>query len=263
MSVIPGPLALATKNWPLILIGIAGAIIGNMTAIGGGLVFMPVLMFVYHVDPVSSLKLAFVTQAVGMSSGAVGWLQRKEVPVELLRWTVPALAIGIAVSLLFVHPQPLVVKGLFGMVSILVGLLTIITINRNGRFDTLPGSALVPVFIFALLGGVLTSWVAIGAGEIIAAFCMIAYGMNANRAIGLGVVLLAINSLLLAVLHSVHFGGVPWEMALFTMLGALWGGRLGPFIARWAPVRTLKQTFAGIAILDGLLILANWLWLSR
>ena len=37
----PTPGALAAKNWPLVLIGVAGATIGNLTAIGGGLVFVP------------------------------------------------------------------------------------------------------------------------------------------------------------------------------------------------------------------------------
>lgn len=224
---------------------------------------MPVLMFVYHIDPVSSLKLTFVTQAVGMSSGATGWLQRKEVPVELLKWTVPALVLGTVVSTFFVHPEPLLVKGLFGVVSTLTGLLVIATLGRDGRLEALPGTALAPIFLVALFGGMISGWVAIGAGEIIAACCMIAYGMNANKAIGLGVVLLAINSLLLATVHSLYFGGVPWDMALFTILGVLWGGRLGSFVARETSVRNLKKIFAVIAILDGLLIIIHWLWGSR
>lgn len=100
------PLVLAAKNWPLILVGVAGAAIGNMTAIGGGLVFIPVMMFLYHTDPLTALKLSFVTQAVGMTSGASGWIQRNEVPVELLKWTIPGLILGTAVSVFSIHPHP-------------------------------------------------------------------------------------------------------------------------------------------------------------
>ncbi|MFZ2170491.1 MAG: hypothetical protein WAW61_12735, partial [Methylococcaceae bacterium] len=75
-----------------------------------------------------------------------------------------------------------------------------------------------------------------------------------NRAIGLGVVLLSINSILLAFIHGFYFGGVPWELAAFTMLGVLWGGRLGPFLAQWISMRTTKKVFAFIALLDGLVI---------
>jgi uncharacterized membrane protein YfcA len=252
--VFPDPLGLAASNWPLIIVGLFGAFIGNVTAIGGGIVFIPVLMFVYNVDPVSALKLAFVTQAVGMTSGASGWLRRGEVPLSLLKWTVPSLIVGAAISTFLIHPQPMLVKGLFGPIAFIAGLLTLITLDRKGVRMELPANAFVPVMLISLVGGLITGWVAIGEGEIIAAFCMLAYGLNANRAIGLGVVLLSINSLLLAFIHSFYFGGVPWDLAVFTMLGVLWGGRLGPFLAQWISMRTTKKAFALIALLDGLVI---------
>lgn len=251
---MPDPLNLLARHWPIILVGIGGGFIGNMTAIGGGLVFIPVMIFVYHLDPVSSLKLAFVSQAVGMTSGAAGWLGRREVPLKLLRWTVPSLIIGTLISTFVFHPQPMTVKGLFGPVAAITGLLTLLTLNRKGTRDDLPQNAFIPVFLMSVLGGLITGWVAIGEGEIIAAFCMIAYGLTANKAVGLGVVLLSINSLLLATLHIFYFGGVPWEFAAFTMLGCMWGGRLGPFAAQWIPAKGVKRVFAWIALLDGLLI---------
>lgn len=250
----PNPIGLAASHWPLVIVGVLGAFIGNATAIGGGIVFIPVLMFAYQVDPVSALKLAFVTQAVGMTSGASGWLRRGEVPLPLLEWTVPALIIGTMMSTFLIHPQPMLVKGLFGPIAFLTGLLTLITLDRKGGRTELPAHARIPIALVSFIGGMITGWVAIGEGEIIAAFCMLAYGLNANRAIGLGVVLLSLNSLLLAFIHAFYYGGIPWDMAAFTMLGVLWGGRLGPFLAQWISPRTTKKGFAFIALLDGLMI---------
>ncbi len=250
----PAPGALAARNWPLVLVGFAGAVIGNVTAIGGGLVFVPVMIFVYALDPVSSLKLAFMSQAVGMTSGATGWLNRGEVPLRLLRWTVPTLILGALVSSFVIRPNPMLVKGLFGPVTIIAGLLTLYTLNRQGGLPDLPARANPAVAAVSFFGGLITGWVAIGEGEIVAAFCMIAYHLNANRALGLGVVLLSINSIFLALLHALHFGGVPWDMAIFTMLGTLWGGRMGPFVAQWFSLRTAKKIFAVIAVADGTLI---------
>lgn len=257
LLVFPDPLALFLKNWPLILVGVAGAFIGNMTAIGGGIVFIPVLMFAYKTDPVSALKLAFVSQSVGMTSGASGWLQRKEVPMPLLKWTIPSLILGACVSTFLIHPQPMLVKGMFGPISLLVGALTLITLNRKGHLDMLPQKAMWPVFIVSFIGGMVTGWVAIGEGEIIAAFCMLAYGLNANKSIGLGVVLLSVNSILLALAHGLFIGGVPWEMAAFIMLGTLWGGRLGPFVSQRIDSKNVKRIFAWIAMLDGLIVIGQ------
>ena len=250
----PHPLVLAARNWPLAFIGLAGAIIGNLTAIGGGLVFVPTMIFAYSANPVAALKLTFVTQAVGMTSGATGWLNRGEVPLRLLKWTVPPLIVGALVSSFLIRPNPLLVKGLFGPVTILAGLLTLYTLNRQGGEPDLPPRAGLPVAAVSFLGGLITGWVAIGEGEIVAAFCMLAYHLNANRALGLGVVLLAINSIFLALLHTFVFGGVPWEWAVFTMLGVLWGGRLGPFVAQWFSLKTAKKIFAVVAVLDGVIV---------
>jgi uncharacterized membrane protein YfcA len=249
------PLGLAAKNWPLVIVGLLGAFIGNVTAIGGGVVFIPVLMFAYKVDPVSALKLAFVTQAVGMSSGASGWLRRGEVPLSLLKWTVPPLIIGTMISTFLIHPKPMLIKGLFGPIAFVAGLLTLITVDRKGGVNQFPASARIPTLLVSLAGGMITSWVAIGEGEIVAAFCMLAYGLNANLSIGLGVVLLSLNSLLLAFIHIFFYGGIPWEMAAFTMLGVLWGGRLEPFLGQWLSLRTAKKIFAVIALLDGLVVI--------
>jgi uncharacterized membrane protein YfcA len=127
-------------------------------------------------------------------------------------------------------------------------------LDRKGGLPDLPPKANFWVALASLVGGIITGWVAIGEGEIVAAFCMLAFHLNANRALGLGVVLLSINSIFLALLHAFVFGGVPWQWAIFTMLGVLWGGRLGPFVAQWFSMRTAKKFFAAIAVLDGCLI---------
>ena len=250
----PAPGALAARNWPLVLIGIGGAIIGNFTAIGGGLVFVPAMIFAYNADPVAALKLAFLSQAVGMTSGASGWLARGEVPLRLLKWTVPTLMLGALVSSFLIRPSPALVKGLFGPIAIAAGVMTLYTLNRKEGLRDLPRSANLPLALVSLLGGMITGWVAIGEGEIVAAYCMLPKKLSVSRALGLGVVLLSVNSIFLALLHALYFGGVPWDMAIFTMLGTLWGGRMGPFLAQWFSVRAAKKIFGVIAVLDGTLI---------
>jgi uncharacterized membrane protein YfcA len=59
---------------------------------------------------------------------------------------------------------------------------------------------------------------------------------------------------MLGLLHAFVFKGVPWNMAFFLMLGTLWGGRMGPFVAQWFSLRTAKKIFAVVAVLDGTLI---------
>ena len=179
------------RNWPLVLVGLAGATLGNATAVGGGLVFIPVLIFGFGLGPVEALKLSLVSQSVGMTSGAFGWLRRGEVPLPApCRWRSRRSPPGALVSTFVVRPNALLVKGLFGPVSITVGLLTLYLLEhrsrgqRTCRARRCPGLAAV-----AFLGGMLTGWVAIGEGEVVAACLMLRHGLDPRRGIALGTVL--------------------------------------------------------------------------
>lgn len=257
------PAALAARNWPLVLVGVAGATLGNATAVGGGLVFIPALLFGFGLGPVEALKLALVSQSVGMTSGALGWLRRGAVPFGSLPVAVPMLAAGALVSTFVLRPNALLVKGLFGPVSIGVGFLTLYLLEHRARTLEVPRSALPGLGVVAFAGGMLTGWVAIGEGEVVAAYLMLRHGLDPQRGIALGTVLLSVNSMLLGGLHAFVIGGVPWEMAAFVMLGCAWGGRLGPFLAQWVGPHKLKIAFATIAITDGALILGQFLWSLR
>ena len=259
LAVFPDPAGLAAKNWPLFLVGVAGAALGNATAVGGGLVFIPAVMFGWHLAPVEALKLALASQSIGMSSGALGWLRRGDVPLRVLPVALVPLAAGALVSTFVIRPNALLVKGLFGPVSIAVGLITLYLLEHRARCTEVPRSAYPGLAGVAFLGGMLTGWVAIGEGEVVAAFLMLRYGLDPRRGIGLGTALLAVNSILLTLLHGLVLGGVPWEMAAFTMLGCAFGGRLGPFLAQWVGPHRLKLIFATVAIGDGLLILGQFL----
>jgi uncharacterized membrane protein YfcA len=260
----PEPLALARKNWIFIFVGMCGAVLGNISAVGGGIVFIPVMIFLFHLPPVSALKIALASQSFGMTSGAIGWMQKKVVPLPALKLTVPGLLIGSTISTLVIHPSAIIIKGLFGPVSIFLGVMTLFLSRRGSTKPVaweLPRHATGPVIVASFVGGLITGWVAIGEGEIIAALLMLVYGLNVASCIGLGVVLLSINSIYLALLHQFvpHLGGIPWNIAAFTGLGCVFGARLAPWLSRRSNPIVLKSIFAIIAIGDGLLFILQFL----
>jgi uncharacterized membrane protein YfcA len=253
------PVGLIEKNWPLVIVGFLGAIIGNATAVGGGVIFIPIMILVYQMPAITSLKLAVGSQSFGMTSGALGWVKRGAVSRRMLAVAIPSLLIGSSLSTLVFHPNTFAIKGLFGPASIFIGLVTLLMINRKGIVDDIPTKALLPLGIVAMIGGFITGWVAIGEGEVVAAFLMLVYGLRAERGIGLGVVLLAVNSLYLTFLHQFFAGGIPWELVMFTGFGCVFGGRLGPYLSQWIGPRRLKIAFAAIAIIDGTIFITQFL----
>ena len=260
-SLAHDPVALFEKNWVFIFVGFGGAILGNISAVGGGIVFIPVVMFVFHLPPVTALKIALASQSWGMTSGAIGWIQKKVVPLRALKLTVPGLLIGSTISSLVIHPSALLVKLLFGPVSILLGILTIVLSRRAAKSAArteIPANAAFPLFAISLIGGLITGWIAIGEGELVAALLMLVYGVDVAACIGLGVVLLSINSIYLTLLHQFFLGGIPWHIAAFTGLGCVFGARLAPFLSRRSNPLVLKTIFAIIAICDGILFIVQY-----
>jgi uncharacterized membrane protein YfcA len=255
------PVALFKQNWIFIPVGFCGAVLGNISAVGGGIVFIPVIMFVFHLPPVTALKIALASQSWGMTSGAIGWMQKRVVPLRALKLTVPGLLIGSSISSLVIHPSALLVKLLFGPVSILLGVLTIVLSRKamkSAARAEIPPNAALPLFVISLIGGLITGWIAIGEGELVAALLMLVYRVNVATCIGLGVVLLSINSIFLTVLHHFFLGGIPWHIAAFTGLGCVFGARLAPYLSRRSNPMVLKTIFAIIAICDGILFIVQY-----
>jgi uncharacterized protein len=259
LSMFSDPVRLLQQNWPLFFVGFAGAILGNATAVGGGVVFMPVMIFIYQLPAVTALKLAIASQSFGMTSGALGWIKRGVVPIKLLWITVPPLLMGSLISSLVIKPNAFLIKGLFGPASIFIGAITLILIGRYGNREDVPVKGYLPLAIMSFIGGTLTGWVAIGEGEVVAAFLMLVYGLRAEKGIGLGVVLLSINSIYLTLIHQFFLGGIPWELAMFTGFGCVFGGRMGPYLSQWIGPKKLKIGFAVIAIADGILFVYQFL----
>jgi uncharacterized membrane protein YfcA len=258
------PFELFSSNWPFIFVGFGAAILGNISAVGGGIIFIPAMMFIFHVPPVVALKVALLSQCFGMTSGAIGWLQRQKIPGLLFALTIPALLIGSTISSLLIHPSPLLVKVFFGPVSILLGIITLLSLKHKSEIKveefSLDLKGRVALFFISLIGGLITGWVAIGEGEVVSGFLMLVYQLSTSVSIALGVVLLAINSLYLGVIHQFFLGGLPWEIAGFTGLGCVFGARLAPFIGQKFKSNTLKYIFAVIAIGDGLLFIFQYLF---
>jgi uncharacterized membrane protein YfcA len=265
-SLAHDPVALFKRNWIFIPVGFCGAVLGNISAVGGGIVFIPVIIFLFHLPPVTALKIALTSQSFGMTSGAIGWIQKRVVPLQALKLTVPGLLIGSTISSLVIHPSALLVKLLFGPVSILLGVLTIVLSRRamktTARLE-IPPNASVPLFIISGIGGLITGWIAIGEGELVAALLMLVYGVNVTACIGLGVVLLSINSIFLTVIHQFLLGGIPWHIAAFTGLGCVFGARLAPFLSRRSNPMVLKTIFEVIAICDGILFIVQYMIIHR
>ena len=148
--------------------------------------------------------------------------------------------------------------------SVLLGILTLLFLKKAKdqpavTYADIAGRVRIPLLLVSFIGGLITGWIAIGEGEVISSLLMLAYGMEASVCIGIGVVLLSVNSIFLTLIHQFFLAGIPWDIVLFTGIGCIYGARFAVFLADRVKSDTLKRIFAVVAICDGLLFIFQFL----
>lgn len=260
----------------LTLVAFFAASVANATAIGGGFLFMPLFIFVYKLAPAVALKLSIATQAFGMTSGALAW-GRKYIDKRafILASSTSILGVWVA-TYLWVVPSNYI-KPLFALISlgvffalILEMKLKVVDEQQTAKFTL---NVISVFFVFsAFAGGLITGWTAIGVGEVVALYLLFFYRLRLDIAIGTGVAVLAVSSIVGLMFH-LHLGGIPLELLAFTVPGVILGGRYGAKMAKHIEAEVkqsasrniikkspLKLIFAVVILLDCIVILISELF---
>lgn len=252
------------------------ASVANATAIGGGFLFMPLFIFIYKLAPAVALKLSIATQAFGMTSGALAW-GRKYIDKRAFILASSASILGVWVATyLWVVPSNYI-KPLFALISmgvffalILEMKLKVVDEQQAAKFTL---NLISVFFVFsAFAGGLITGWTAIGVGEVVALYLLFFYRLRLDIAIGTGVAVLAVSSIVGLMFH-LHLGGIPLELLAFTVPGVILGGRYGAKMAKHIEAEVkqsasrniikkspLKLIFAVVILLDCIVILISELF---
>ena len=220
----------------LTLVAFFAASVANATAIGGGFLFMPLFIFVYHLAPPIALKLSIATQAFGMSSGALTWGRDYIDKNAFILASVASISGVWFATYHFAAPSGYI-KPLFALISLGVFIALVIEMRlkvtdqqQMARFSF---NAIAIFFVLAAFaGGLVTGWTAIGVGEVVALYLLFFYRLRLDKAIGTGVAVLAVSSIAGFIFHT-DLGGIPWELLMFTVPGVILGGRYGVIAAKY------------------------------
>lgn len=276
------PASMLAQHGLVVPLAFLGAVIANATAVGGGIVFMPLFIFGYGIAALPALKLALASQAFGMTSGALGWSPRFIIRRALLLGGTAA-GVGTFLGTYVWVPENVDIKLVFGWCSVCVGaaLFAEMLLGKLGYATRMQqrGWMWDAAFVFTCLGGgIINAWVSIGIGEVMALWLMLGHRIRVPHAIATGVATLSICSLLGLAFHA-HLGGIPWTLLAFTAPGCLLGGRYGAQLGRlveeyfdrrrqgrsgWLNTHfsPVKAFFATVVLADGTMILVGRILLS-
>ena len=268
--------ALPGSFWQLLLnfgafalLGLCGALVANSTGAGGGVVFIP-LFDALHFSEVQAVATSMAIQCCGMPAGSWAWLRQIELNPDRFQTTLPevrnlmlvsgpATVLGVLLAQYALPPSALPIATLFRGFSVFFGMMLLFQVwrvrSRPGGHTGAAGFEHLRTLLLALtalLGGVITAWISVGVGELVA-LLLIFLGFPALLSVAIGVYTSALSVLVGVMMHLWH-GNVVQEVWVFAGLAAIAGGLLARHIATYLGPTRLKIFFAMWIIVTGLIM---------
>ena len=245
-------------------VGCVAGVLAGLLGIGGGLVIVPMLIFVYTRqgipnDLIMHLALGTSMASIMFTSVSSAWAhhQRGAVEWSVVKRIVPGILLGtLSGTFIAARMSTGFLKGFF--VVFLYYVATQLLLDKkpkpSHRFPGLPGMTAVGGVI-----GAVSSLVGIGGGTLSVPF-MIWCNLPVHRAIGTSAAIgfpIAIAGALGYIINGLHVESLPaWSLG-YVYLPSLAGivcasvltAPLGARLAHWLPVPKLKRAFAVLLLI--------------
>lgn len=241
-------------------VGIVIATLASMVGLGGGVLWMPFLIFVVGLDPASAVMTSLAIQMVGMGSGAATALKHRRADPIMALLIVAAAFPGVAFGYWLkgvVNERAIVfLVGVACMASALVFVVVREEYDFAAVRDVSPKAVMPYLWVPPLLS-VLTGLLSVGVGDFLVPVLRNRLKMKMATAIGVCLVVMCINASAAAGLHALGGDRLAVGFAAYGSVGALVGGQIGPRIAHRIPDQTLKEIFIYGLSLVGIHVLFN------
>ncbi|GIF08129.1 sulfite exporter TauE/SafE family protein [Actinoplanes siamensis] len=227
------------------LAGLGVGIVVGLTGMGGGALMTPILVLLFHVNPVAAISSDLAASAVMKPFGGAVHARRGTVNWKLVAWlcagSVPSAFLGVLLLRLLGDDETVqhTVKIALGAALLLAAggmLLKAWTSRRNG--DGPPAEITVrplPTVLIGIMGGLVVGLTSVGSGSLIIVALLAVYPkLRANDLVGTDLVQ-AIPLVAAAALGHAFFGDLHLDIAGAVMLGSIPGVLIGSRISSRAP----------------------------
>lgn len=256
-----------------LLTGIFSSFLSGLLGIGGGLVIVPALLFIfvqYHVTDTDHLMHVVIATSLASAIVNLAFSVKSHYQQGNIRWSVfRMMSPGVFVGALFLGPLVMfllsgsTLKIIFGVACFLLSTQMFFSRENKNTPENLPGT-----FVLSCLGvftGVLSTLLGIAGGVMIGT-ALNYYHMNMHKVIGttaaIAIVLSIAGSVGLMVvgyqqigLPTWSTGFVYWPAMLCVALPSPFFAPLGSKAAQYLPVSVLKKMFAILVFMVGLKML--------
>ena len=257
----------------LIATGIFAGILAGLLGVGGGIVIVPVLFFLFQsfgVSPESAMVIATATSLATIVPTSISSIrshnQKGNVDVELLkRWAVFILVGVLAGSWLVTRVDGTMLTVLFGAIAVLSALNMLFRTGKSALYEKLPGSA--GQGLMGTLIGFFSSMVGIGGGTISVPLLTL-YNYPAHKAVGtaaaIGLIISLPGALTMLALGTTPADAPAGTFGFVNLFGficivplTVLFAPLGASLAAKLDAGKLKKIFALVLLITGLRMLAQ------
>jgi uncharacterized protein len=238
---------------------LVGTLIG-MTGVGGGVLLLPLLIFVLHVPPImavgSDAMFNFITKIpsslVHLQRGTV----RKVIVLALATGSVPGSVLGVG---LLKHLRTVYGAGVNSFITVAIGILLII-VPLLLLFQTRIEEAIsqrpptmksfVGISLMGLVGGFLVGMTSVGSGSIIMMLLLLFYSFHPKQMVGTDIVHAVLLTGATSLLHW-SMGNVNFALVGSLVIGSIPGGIIGSYLSTRMPVPWLRRILCTVLLLTG------------
>lgn len=243
-------------------LGMAGAIFANATGAGGGVIFIPFFNQLAFSEQ-QAVATSFAIQCFGMTSGALTWwFHYRQQKTDLVLWqgfkriiaiTTVSSIIGLWSVYAFQFNAGATLAYSFSWFSFLLGMAIIAMVaflkpqREHSQLSVFDWFAFI---IIGLFGGVITAWLSVGVGELLAIY-LILRRFDVTMAVAAAVVVSAFTVWAAIGQHTLISFNVYWQVVLFAGPGAVLGGVIAKSLVTFLSARRLKLFFAFWLLISG------------
>ncbi|MFI1992654.1 sulfite exporter TauE/SafE family protein [Actinoplanes sp. NPDC020271] len=227
------------------LAGLGVGIIVGLTGMGGGALMTPILVLLFHVNPVAAIGSDLAASAVMKPFGGAVHARRGTVNWKLVGWlcagSIPSAFLGVLLLRLLGDDESVqhIVKISLGVALLLAAggmIAKAWSSRRNG--DGPPAEIVVrplPTLLIGVMGGLVVGLTSVGSGSLIIVALLALYPkLRANDLVGTDLVQ-AIPLVTAAALGHAFFGDLHLDIAGAVVLGSIPGVLIGSRISSRAP----------------------------
>lgn len=239
------------------------AILANSSGFSGGVLFQPIYNLILNIPIQNAIATGIATETIGMTSGAIRYiiLKMAELPIAftMIMLTIPGVVLGNH-ALMVIDGDFL--KLLLGVIVMGIATMQLINAFRKsfGKRENIPIEDIYGFMWVPPIGGFFSATTGTGICEIAQPMLEKGLDIKTKRANATAILVEAVGDWVITILN-LHAGLIIWELWIFTGVGVLIGGQIGPLISRFLPDKTVKIVFSLSIIIIGIFYIykgSNW-----